>query len=284
MPTEPHPTRDRVEPLAAPNVLVRGRHGLFVVNHNDLYIGRSLITYGEYSEPEVQLLCGILSQGDVVVEVGANIGVITVPLATAVGTGGRVVAIEPDPANARLLEANLALNGLDQALIHRGACGSRKAEARLPVIDRRAPGNFGGVSLLSDGAGEAVRVDLLDDLLAVGRLRLLKIDVEGMEGDVVAGARKTIERHQPYLYLENDRPRLSESLIEQVERLGYELWWHRPPLFNRANYFDHARDIFPHIHSTNMLGIPRDRTAQIRGLERARASEPHPSERERPNP
>ena len=77
--------------------LVRARHGLFLANPNDVYIGRALLEYGEYCEHEVQLLAPLLSEGMVAVDAGANIGAVTVPLARAVGPGGLVYAFEPQP-------------------------------------------------------------------------------------------------------------------------------------------------------------------------------------------
>ena len=88
------------------------RHGLVAYNRNDQYVGRSLQVYGEYSELEAQFLAAWLQPGDVVVEAGANIGPVTVPLARAVGPEGRVYAYEPQRLVFQLLCCNLALNEL----------------------------------------------------------------------------------------------------------------------------------------------------------------------------
>jgi hypothetical protein len=81
----------------------RTRHGLLAYNINDIYIGRSLELYGEWSPDEASLLPQFANAGSVVVDVGANIGAITVVLSQVVGTRGVVVAIEPQRAIYQLL-------------------------------------------------------------------------------------------------------------------------------------------------------------------------------------
>jgi hypothetical protein len=66
------------------------RHGVMAYLPNDLYIGRSLDLYGEFSEHELNLLKRIVKKGDVVVDVGANIGALTIPLAQIVAPDGKV--------------------------------------------------------------------------------------------------------------------------------------------------------------------------------------------------
>jgi hypothetical protein len=84
---------------------------------------------------------------------------------------------------------------------------------------------------------------------------LIKIDVEGMEGEVIAGAVRTIRQFRPLLYVENDREEKSAALIQQIMDLDYRLYWHLPPLFNPQNYFAAADNVFRGIVSINMLGI-----------------------------
>lgn len=73
------------------------RYGVIAYNRNDQYIGRSRAAYGEYSQFEVEFLTAWLRPGDVVLEAGANIGPVIVPLARAVGPAGRVHAYERGP-------------------------------------------------------------------------------------------------------------------------------------------------------------------------------------------
>lgn len=243
------------------NHLVAGRHGWFLANKYDQYLGRALLTYGESSEIEHTFLSSLLREDDCVVEVGANIGTHTIGLAKTVGPQGSVVAIEAQPAIFRILCANIALNGLNNITPHGLGCGSKKTTMTVPAIDYNANviHNSGGISLSPNGSGLTVSIEPLDELLADHpSIRLLKIDVEGMEQEVLSGAQRLIRMHRPFLYVENDRIEKSQSLIEWIIAADYRLWWHIPPLFNLENFFGVNEDIYENIASFNMLCVPKE--------------------------
>lgn len=258
------------------NCVVRGRHGVFVYNRHDVYIGRSLREYGEFSEQEEAFLRQLIRPGDVIVEVGANIGTHTVPLARQVGPTGIVFAFEPQPVVYQTLCANVALNSLSNVECCAMAVGDHAGDIGLPSVDYDASNNFGGISLSPDAAGRRVPLVRLDDMLELSKLRLLKIDVEGMEKPVLDGARETILRHRPALYVENDRIEQSPTLIETIQQLGYDLFWHCPPFFNPQNFAGNPNDVFGNIVSVNMLGVPAERQSEITGLVPVTDSMSHP--------
>ena len=198
------------------------RHGLMLYNSNDSIIGRSFDLYGEFSEGEVDLFRQLLRPGMVVLDIGANIGAHTLYFASAVGQRGRVIAYQPQRMIHQMLCANLALNSVTNVqTLHAGA-GRERGITRVPFLDYSKDNNFGRISLGTDGASE--RVDVIPvDALELERCHFLKIDVEGMEGEVVAGATSTIARLRPPLYIENDRREKSAALIEQLFSLEYEL-------------------------------------------------------------
>jgi FkbM family methyltransferase len=231
----------------------------------DVYIGRSLELYGEFSEREAQMLSQALGPGATVVEVGANIGTHTVQLAKLVGPQGTVLAFEPQRIIFSLLCANLMLNEQFHVQPIRAAVGDTHGSMPVPVLDPHAAQNFGGVSLGPSGAGDTVPLVMLDDY-TLPSLRLLKIDVEGMEIRVLKGARRTIAAHRPLLYVENDRPQNSAALIGLILALGYRLFWHLPPLFNPDNFAGNPENVFPGILSVNMIGVPAEKPSVITGL------------------
>lgn len=241
--------------------LSESRHGPMLYLKGDRVVGASLAQYGEYSEREFDLLRQLVRPGDMVAEVGANIGAHTVPLARLVGREGAVFAFEPQRIIFQILCANLVLNGLRNVLAHPVGLGRETGVLRVPPVDYGAPGDFGGIALV-DGPGEPVQVMTLDQY-GLQRLRLLKIDAEGMEEQVLQGARGTIARLRPLLYVENDRADTSAALIRTVRGLGYRLWWHLPPLFSPENHFGKAENVFGPLVSVNMLAVPQEAEAQI---------------------
>lgn len=241
------------------------RHGLMMYFANDDYIGRSLDLYGEFSEGETALFAQILRPGMTVVDAGANIGTHTVYFAKAVGPGGLVHAFEPQRTLHQMLCGNAALNRLGNVVAKNAALGAQPGAILVPRVDYAHAANFGAVSLGKWEQGETVPLTPLAEC-RLEACHLIKIDVEGMELPVLEGAAPVLQRHRPYLYVENDRPESSPRLIEWLLRADYRLYWHLPSLFNPGNYFGESRNVFGDVISVNMLGIPRTQSVNVNGL------------------
>ena len=134
------------------------------------------------------LLERVANRACTVLDIGANCGVYTVPLAAAGGDGARVLAFEPSPVMAARLEANVALNGLGARVeVHRVALGAERGRATLHVH----PKNHGQSSLRAldaeRGSVAVERAPLADFTadLPAGVPLIVKIDVEGREDDVL---------------------------------------------------------------------------------------------------
>ena len=239
------------------NVLVNTRQGPMLVNRNDRYVGQSLIAYGEFSEGEAQMFRQLAGSGDVVVEAGSNIGAHTLLLSRLVGAGGVIYAFEPQRIVFQTLCGNLALNQCLNVVARQQGLGSGAGQMVLPGVDPRQVNNFGGLSLLAQGPGEKVDIASIDSL-GLQACRLIKADVEGMEADVLLGAKETLARCRPLLYLENDRAEKSPALIGLILDLGYRLWWHVTPLYNPDNFLKNPSNQFGSTVSINLLCQPAE--------------------------
>lgn len=245
-------------PLALPPYLglASTRYGAMLYPVGDVWVGRSLATYGEYSEGETALFRQFVRAGDTVVEAGANIGGLTLPLAGLTGAGGRVLAFEAQRPIHAVLSANLLLNGLRHVWAERVALGSAAGNIKVPHLDLSRVENFGGLSLGGEVGDDCPVVTL--DSYELQALKLIKIDVEGAESEVIDGARDTITRLRPVLYVENDRKEKSAALIRRILDLGYRLWWHVVPLYSPHNPRGNAENLFGAISSLNMACLPRE--------------------------
>jgi FkbM family methyltransferase len=242
------------------------RYGPMVFLRADRYVGASLDLYGEYCLSESQVFEQLLSPGDTVVEVGANIGAHTVHLSQLVGPAGRVLAFEPQHVVFQILCANIVLNEAFNVRSFNAGSGDVVGTVKLPDINYAlAESNFGAVSLIGASQGNDISIIPLDTL-DLPSLRLIKIDVEGMEAQVIKGAASQISRHRPVLYVENDRRDNSAELISLIQSLGYDLWWHFAPLFSHDNYLQVAENIFGGVTSINMLCIHKEEARNITGL------------------
>ncbi|REK11389.1 MAG: FkbM family methyltransferase [Planctomycetota bacterium] len=242
------------------------RYGQMVYNFHDMYIGRSLDLYGEFSEGEVDLFRQILQPGNIVVEIGANIGAHTLFFAQQVTKTGAVIAFEPQRILFQTLCANMALNSVSNTYCFQQAVGAKSGAIKIPPLDYTKDNNFGGLALGSYEVGEQVPLSALDDFGFPG-CHFLKIDVEGMEKDVLEGARNFISRFKPVLYVENDRAEKSNELVRLIDSLSYKMYWHRPPYYNPNNFFGNGENIFPNIVSLNMICMHSSLPHTLQGFE-----------------
>jgi FkbM family methyltransferase len=246
------------------NVVVDTRYGRMLVNKNDIYIGRSLIEYGDFSLGEVQLFQQFVPPNGIVVEAGANIGAHTLFFAKHL-TAGAVYAIEAQRLAFQTLFGNMALNSVSNALCYWAAVGSANGTMIVPVVDYSKPNNFGGLSLYGHASGDRIPILMIDEL-QLTRCDLIKADVEGMEEEVLRGATRTIERFRPVLYLESDREDKRSTLFELIRTMGYRLYWHTPSLFSPDNFRGLNDNLFGELRSFNVLCIPASIPQDIQGM------------------
>lgn len=247
----------------------RCKHGLFMYNRNDAFVGRGLDLYGEWCEFEIQLLRHFIGLGDTVIDVGANIGTHTVAFANLVGPGGLVHAFEPQHRNFVMLAGNVALNALENVVCHQKAVGNANGEISLPPMPPSDTNfNFSAVAI-AEGSETGARVPIVMlDSLELPACRVIKIDTEGMEPQVLAGAQKLIERCRPLLYVENNEPGASKRLSEVLGGLGYAAWWSIFPYFDQRNFYSNTVNVWENVvPAANLLCAPKEAKLDLAGHE-----------------
>lgn len=220
--------------LGVGDVVIDALHDVrFIVPNLLDPVGFHLFIDGVYEPLEIDWILNRLAPGDVYVDVGANIGALAVPAAKRVGASGRVVAIEASPCIAEYLNKNIALNELSNVTVCCIAADS-STESSVPFYVASAE-RFGMGALTPQYGGTATPVQSmrLDDLLAslnVDRVHVLKIDVEGFEVRVLAGAQKLLRGQNPpaVLFEYYDWAERSAATPGDAQRLlldcGYRLW------------------------------------------------------------
>ena len=237
--------------------LISAKHGLFVYNRNDNTIGKSLEKYGEWCGVEVDFLTSLLSEGDIVIDVGAYIGTHTIPFAKKVGLKGCVISFEPQRFHFNNLCTNIFLNGLLNSVCYQLALGDRESKLLVPLFDPKYPGNFGAVKLRRFSEGEEIQIIPLD-YLKLTECKLIKIDVEGMEVEVLEGGRKLIQGCKPFLYVENNTIEGSPPILRQLASLNYRSYWTIETYYNSRNFFEESEDIFGIVSEANLFCIHND--------------------------
>lgn len=203
----------------------------FAISVDTRFLIDRLIWSGCYEPRLVALIGERVAAGDVCLDLGANVGPLTLPMARRVGEGGRVVAVEASPATFERLRANLDLNPTVAPRVTALCRGVGEVPGVLYWSeDPRDPGN----GTLGSSGAVRVEVDTVDRIVAelgLARVDFIKLDVEGMELAVLRGARECLARHRPTLVFETlERFRHADddrfAAIEQLlSDLGYTLYW-----------------------------------------------------------
>lgn len=202
-------------------------YGPFIVNRHCDFQAESLIKTGKtHIEGELQGMRAILKtlpEKSVVVDGGANIGFVAVPVAHEIkAKKGVVYAFEPQRMLFNALAGTIALNELDNLLVFNMALGADKGTAHLPKIDYGAKKDFGMVQLSQSKEGEMVAVITVDSL-NLDRLDFFKLDVEGYEIPALQGAAKTIKKHQPWCWVEYWKVG-QDKIIQCFKSLDYKFY------------------------------------------------------------
>lgn len=213
------------------------------------YIGKCFELYGEYSEAEVNVIRMFVRPGDTALDIGANIGDLTLPMALCAGESGRVYAVESHAEVFNVLCANLALN----QIVNTKPINAFIADS--DDVDTGGPwGKYGYVS-------KNFQPPILPiDALNLEACAFLKIDVDGKELEVLKSGAATLAKTRPVIYLENDVREKSAPLLEHLLEMDYVLYWHPAPIFSPDNFFANPTNHWPqNIISLMVLCLPKEK-------------------------
>lgn len=207
------------EGVASPCILRRPLFGhRFAADVSRTMTQKMLYVEGERFIGERFLLAHLVPRGGVIVDVGSNIGYYLVLFEKLAGTSGRIIAIEPSPENLSELRRNIAENGFRNIELLEVAVGASSGTAGF------RPGINGGIGDASSSSYQ-VAVQTLDEIIGARRIDVLKIDVEGYEGRVLAGSLDVLRRCHPAVFVEIHPHMLSpfgDSARSVVDRLRAE--------------------------------------------------------------
>ena len=179
--------------------LARTSDGVMLTVIADDLIGRHILLSGSFDRASVQVLIEHSREGDVIADIGANIGYVSACLLSNIPES-KAICFEPQPAVATLLRRNLAQFG-DRAYIREIALSDHSGTAVLHINNE----NLGGSSLAGDGAGVEVSVKHAgEQLRSLDKLDLVKIDVEGHEQPIIEALEDELKRLQPRAILFED--------------------------------------------------------------------------------
>jgi FkbM family methyltransferase len=235
----------------APFVLVSSNHGTLIVNRNDYRmldaergfgVGFQIMNRSGFDQEEVQFALLLLQtrranfgDGVVAIDCGANIGVHTVEWARLMFGWGRVISFEAQEKIFYALAGNIVINNCLNVTARLAAVGAERGTIAIPEPNYLLPASYGSFELRggekTEDIGQEIDYSKKDkvidvvplDSLELARLDFVKIDVEGMELEVLDGAKKSIARFKPQMIVEvlkSDR----EKILDRLGKGGYRVY------------------------------------------------------------
>jgi FkbM family methyltransferase len=234
---------------STPLLLAKLRDGSSIYINLDQYIGRSIYYFGDF-DPKITWVCRqVLRHGDTALDIGANIGLVTLCMANLVGKSGTVHAFEPQPILAKMLQSSIDINGFEQIRLHCVALSTEDSILKMQV----PIANDGAASLEFWASASANEIDVdvrnADPYLArlkLQKVRLVKIDVEGHESFVLKGSKQFLSSCKPdiIIFEEHRKPLLAQEsviFLGALDYIVYELpksWFRvRPILLSTQNSY-----------------------------------------------
>ena len=255
------------------NFVTQSRYGTLIYNKNDVRVGRSIELYGEYCERAIIVFDQVLAPGQLVVDVGANIGTQTLFFAKKVGPEGCVLAFEPQRLVFQTLCGNMAINSITNVHCWNAAVGAQQGETMVQRIDHEQALDWATVDHGTGGTGDRVPVIPLDST-NLPRCNLVRIALPGMEVAVLEGAASLITRLKPILYISCQLdPAREAQLLQKLAELGYVGFWHSAELFNSQNYAGNAENIFGSQAQRSLLCLDAAVERQLTGFTKASVPE-----------
>lgn len=223
--------------------------------------------YGEWADVEVSVFKEILSEGDNVVEVGANLGLHSIPIAKIIGDKGKLICFEPQRIIYQHLCCNIALNSLVNVETYQYGVSDINTKLYIESTDYNEAWNYGSFSLNKCFSTEAeyqgvvkkeltkiIKLDDFESIKKLSSLDLIKADVEGFEIRLLNGAKNIIDKFKPFLFVECNLNSIANEIIQKINELRYKPYWIISARYQECNYFNAEQ--FERGEDFNLLCIP----------------------------
>ena len=187
----------------------------------DVMRKKVIISGGFYERPMLEHIVKNYSNGDLI-DIGANIGNHTVFFSKIINNSCNVHSFEPGDAALSILKDNIDINKSKKVIIHPVALGSLPSKGYLEDWHST---NLGAVRIKSHASDNSKEVNILTldmELQNCTNISVIKIDVEGMELDVLKGAKNILSKHSPDLYIEAAKESFFKEIELYLEAYGYQ--------------------------------------------------------------
>ncbi len=246
--------------------IVPTKYGKMHIIDSDKVVSQALTLYGEWATDEISLLSQIISPSMCVLDVGAFIGTHSLAFSKFVGKKGKVYSFEPRKEIYAILVENLAINHCKNVTAFNIGLDEKETVLDLPSIDINELVNFGGLALDSDFCSpntDSYQVNISTiDSLGIEQIDVIKLDVEGMERNVLNGAVETITQCRPIVFCECNSLSAGYEILAFCQARQYDTYGFLASAYNPNNFNAIKENIFEDAKELALLLIPQEKTAQ----------------------
>jgi len=235
------------------------KYGAMSLLEADQVVSRSVALYGEWAQEELDFSNLFIKKGAFVLDVGAFIGTHTLAFSNMVRPSGKVFSFEPRKEIYAVLTENVSEN-CENVIAKNIGLGSEESKVDLQYLDTGDAINFGGLDLDDKTVNNALtyQVKILTiDSLDLEKIDFIKIDVEGMEYEVLAGAIKSISKLKPVIFCECNSVEAGSELLNFCDLHDYKAYGFLSSAYNPNNFNEITENIFGSAKELALLLIPK---------------------------
>jgi len=216
----------RIDHFANPSRLIKkgSDRSLYRTRCGDLYwlsskgyVDRCIIDFGIFEPSSTKVVKSLVKEGNIVLDVGANIGYYSVILSKLVGKQGKVICFEPTDRFGKVLRQNIEANNLQNIELIKSGLSDKAQELDIQICEDSATLHLSGNNVPE--SSEKIKLITLDSFLKdhpLPRIDFIKIDVDGHEPLFLSGAENTLNKYEPIILLEVSHPHYLSA--------GYTAW------------------------------------------------------------
>lgn len=223
-----------------------------------LYYIRKLKSYSEKDETDLEVIKHLVGSGDIVIDIGANIGLYTLFLSKYVGDRGHVYSIEPIPQTFEILSNNVKNLMPNNVTVYNFGISDKSGTAimEIPKYNSNIE-NFYQATLVDSSKHKNSLRKITVNLISLDKLKserkekiaFIKIDAEGHEFEVLNGAKKIINLYKPALLVElsgnpDDDRSIAFNIFNQLKKEGYSSYWYDGTTLKLRSYNDKSINYF----------------------------------------
>lgn len=245
------------------NTIQKCKNGLIIFNRKDTFQSVCLDNYGEFLENQSDLFKELISENDVIYDIGANIGCLTI-LFARLAIKGLVFSFEPERHSFNNLCGNLAINNLNNVYAYQYALSNTTGSIFVPELNHELEFNQGFLNLKEkyNCSGYQSILTTVDSVKS-NKCNFIKINACSMEKEVLEGSIETINKNKPIIFISQLYSDCVNEILDFANKINYETFLFKHNVFRENNFYNKKENVFKkqfndELKISSLLFLPKE--------------------------